>query len=48
MNNSSHNQSFTNFDESLSFAGYYPPDRDGLPKFYRVPNQGLPNQTACQ
>jgi hypothetical protein len=48
MNNSSSNQSFTNFDESLMFSGYYGPPRDGLPRFYRVPSQGLPNQPICQ
>jgi len=48
MNNSSSNQSFTNFDESLSFAGYYTGAQDGLPKFYRVPSAGLPNQSICQ
>jgi hypothetical protein len=48
MNNSSSNQSFTNFDESLMFSGYYSGSRDGLPRFYRVPNQGLTNQPICQ
>ena len=48
MNNSSSNMSFTNFDESLSFSGYYSGPQDGLPKFYRVPSQGLPNQSICQ
>jgi hypothetical protein len=47
MNNSSGNSAFINFDQTLVFATYYSGAGDGLPRFYRAPSGGLPNQPIC-
>jgi hypothetical protein len=47
MNNSSGQKAVVNFDKSMAFTGYYDPPKDGPPRFYRVPADGIDNQPIC-